>query len=241
MRTEAGRSVFLEAKIDDFVSVEQIDKYTAELPQSYGVLLVPDATAPDVVSVVEQRPELRVVCWKDLLASLALVNPIACQLEEDINRMSSLPDSKARARHMMHRALEVIGRSAPGTDQVDFELTYAQSRYPSLDLQVANTWVFGQVEPARTKGRELKFTAKVGFRTDESDQRDAASIERMLPASSGCSGPCTGPGRKLNGSKPETTRCYHAIGMLRNTSRFLARNTRFRHEDTEILMLVLRP
>lgn len=71
---------FLEAKIDDFASTEQMDRYAERFPNSAGILLVPACDAIDVVEVLTERPTLRAVSWSDLLHKLEPTNPLAGQL-----------------------------------------------------------------------------------------------------------------------------------------------------------------
>ncbi|MGO3255874.1 MAG: hypothetical protein ACTIKH_06910 [Glutamicibacter ardleyensis] len=168
--------VFLEAKIDDFASTEQMDRYADRFPNSAGILLVPACDAIDVVEVLTERPTLRAVSWTDLLHKLEPTNPLAGQLLNDILLLAGLPGTKAKTRRLLGQALTTLG------PEVKVELTYADSRYPSLDYSVPGTWVFGQVQGTRVATSQPKFSAKIGFFTDEHDEVEGESKINMCTA-----------------------------------------------------------
>jgi len=143
--TTDGREVFIEAKIDDFVSVSQIDKYVEQFPAAEAILLVVSSESPDVVELRKYRPEIKVATWQGVLTRLARINPVAKQALDDVSRLADQPGTKARVRQELTSALAHVG-GAPG---VRAELTATAKRYPCIDLTRPGTWVVGQIESSR--------------------------------------------------------------------------------------------
>lgn len=153
-----------------------MDRYAERFPNSAGILLVPACDAIDVVEVLTERPTLRAVSWSDLLHKLEPTNPLAGQLLNDILLLAGLPGTKAKTRRLLGQALTTLG------PEVKVELTYADSRYPSLDYSVPGTWVFGQVQGTRVATSQPKFSAKIGFFADEHDEVEGESKINMCTA-----------------------------------------------------------
>lgn len=175
--TTRGQSVFIEAKIDDFVSADQMERYRSALPDALPVLLVPNTDASDVRELSRAGSVVPAVAWSDLLESLASVNPLALQLARDVRAIAARPGSKARVR----RLLEEVSDSP---NEVEVSLSHTEARLPCLDVRVRDTWVFGQVESATSRQplMEPRFQAKVGFMVGESDTADDRARNRMREA-----------------------------------------------------------
>lgn len=174
--TRNDKSVFLEAKIDDFASTAQMDRYTELFPNSAGLLLVPACDAIDVLEVLANRPDLRAVSWSDLLHKLEPTNPLAGQLLNDVSLLAGLPGTKAKIRRLLGQALTTLD------SEVKVELTFADSRYPSLDYSVPGTFVFGQVQGTRDVHAQPKFSAKIGFYANVHDEVESALKVKMRNA-----------------------------------------------------------
>lgn len=176
--TKSGLDVYVEAKIDDFVSVEQLDTYSLEFSEAIAVVLVPSLQAPDVQAVLKERPSVRAIAWGELLARLTEVNPLAEQLAADIDRLAQLPGSKARIRKLLSEASSKSKHSA----EVSVKLAHTGSRFPCLDITVPGTWVFGQVEANRDAQRSPRFHVTIGFKVDDDDVSNPESNQRMHDA-----------------------------------------------------------
>jgi hypothetical protein len=175
--TVDGGEVLIEAKIDDFVTVDQIDRYRREFPEAMAILLVPSADAVDVREVLSERESVRVATWSAVLGELALTNPVAGQVLSDVTLLADMPGSKSRVRRLMNDAVRGVSSRAVRVQQ-----GVTSSRLPSIEVSVDETWVFGQVESARQFSDAPSFQAKVGFAVGESDAADADSRRRMHDA-----------------------------------------------------------
>lgn len=175
--TVDGGEVLIEAKIDDFVTLEQIDGYCQEFPEATAIMLVPSDDADDVRAVLSARESVRVATWSTVLTELARTNPIADQVFRDVRLLADPPGSKRRVRRLMRDAVR-----ATSNETVRFAQSATSGRLPSIDVWVDDTWVFGQVEATRSTSVPPKFQATVGFQVGVQDVEDEGSRRRMHDA-----------------------------------------------------------
>lgn len=179
-RTESGQEVFIEAKIEHFATVDQLNGYRAALPGATALLLVAGIDAPDVRAVQREEPEIGVLAWGDLLRELEPANPLARQLLEDVTRLIEALGNKYIVRKIFASALaDASLRDASPASAV---LTHTARQFPCVDIVVPGSYVYAQVQSTFDSKSTLWFVATVGFKLDKDDVADEPSRLRMSAA-----------------------------------------------------------